>query len=88
MVSPSAATDVLKVEFRKATIVAFRETTFQLSTTIGTLPLPMVILPGEEVKVPFDVEKQGNSLLPEVRMIRLLTKPMLSQECILEIEVN
>ena len=38
MVSPSATTDVLKVEFRKATIVAFRETTFQLSTTLGTLP--------------------------------------------------
>ena len=39
VVSPSVAADILKGGFRKATIVAFRETTLQLSTTIGTLPM-------------------------------------------------
>jgi hypothetical protein len=44
VVSPSASTDVLKVEFRRA-IFDRRETTFQLSTINGTLPAIRAIVP-------------------------------------------
>jgi len=42
--SPPVAHDLFEIEFRKATIVAIRETKFQLSTTLGALPVGTALL--------------------------------------------